>query len=139
MPIHDDTYHLYHTLKAQGFALERLDDGHLQVSPAAALTDELREKIRAHRDELVQLIPEPPNDDTSNRIRGLLLAWSLQRSGLEPATWPTLPPYVTEPTSGAWCDFLWMATTEQLIDAWTVAYWSGVPEVAHELPAEAAS
>ena len=43
-------------LTARGFTLTPKPDGRLSVGPSYALTDEDRVEIRAHRDELLQLL-----------------------------------------------------------------------------------
>jgi hypothetical protein len=52
---------LLHTLLADGFAIDVIDDGALLVSPASRITAELRQSLRACKPELLALLtgPEP--------------------------------------------------------------------------------
>ncbi len=50
---------LLHQLERQGFILTPLPEGKLTVKPAGRLTDDLRERIRTYKAEVVALLTKP--------------------------------------------------------------------------------
>ncbi|MDD4887492.1 MAG: hypothetical protein PHO64_11315 [Thiomonas sp.] len=52
---------LLEEIRAAGLTLDPAPDG-LRVSPKGRLTDELRQKIRAHKAELLAALSPPPDD-----------------------------------------------------------------------------
>ncbi|WP_288094191.1 hypothetical protein [Thiomonas sp.] len=52
---------LLEEIRAAGLTLDTAPDG-LRVSPKGRLTDELRQKIRAHKAELLAALNPPPDD-----------------------------------------------------------------------------
>jgi len=64
---------LLEEIRAAGLTLDPAPDG-LRVSPKGRLTDELRQKIRAHKTELLAALSPPPDDradleaDTASQV-----------------------------------------------------------------------
>lgn len=61
-------------LAAAGIRLKPLPDGRLWAEPRAALTDDLRELIRAHRSELLAALSDPLPDPAAEARRQRVLA-----------------------------------------------------------------
>jgi hypothetical protein len=87
---------LLERLQAAGFWLQPdLAAGRIVISPASALTEELRAQILEHKTALLRaLTPLPP--DLEQRIRAMAARWEysnddlvdvLQRARLDPASW----------------------------------------------------
>jgi hypothetical protein len=85
---------LLHLLEAKGARLHVLEGSRLGVEPASVLTEELRAAVRAHRDELRELVqskprPRAPIDelDVDWRACKALAREGYARAGTRPPVW----------------------------------------------------
>lgn len=57
------------TLRAAGLAVEALPDGHLRVTPAERLTDDLRALIHEHKAAILAQLADAERDMSASAIR----------------------------------------------------------------------
>src|SRR5512144_1369296 len=79
------------TLRRQGFTLIPLPEGKLAVKPADRLTDDLRQHIRQCKEELVQLLRQPREENDQH-------AEEKSREGQPQPVVPWLCPHCGEKT-----------------------------------------